>query len=287
MYELLRRSPEVEFDPQIAHGALIYDAASAAVLERLMRTYMEIGIEHGRPVVNGTATWRAGRDRVAASAFAGRTVNKDNARFVADIRKRYADATVPIAVKGTIGPRGDAYRPMEAPDAETARDYHAWQIEGLAEGGADYLLAATIPALPEAIGLALAMRDSGLPYIVSFVINKDGGLLDGTPIDDAIAAIDDRVGDGTPRYGVNCVHPSVLQQALERTPGIERRIVSLFGNTTARSPEEHDGLEELDSEAPDVFAEANRRLLQHCDIRIVGGCCGTDPSHLRAIAGLA
>jgi homocysteine S-methyltransferase len=284
MYELLRRSPEIEFDPHIAHAGLIYDDKSKAVLERVFRAYIEVGVSRGLPTAVTTATWRASRARVEASDFAGRAVNQDNARFLLDLRDEYAACGAPLAIGGVIGPRGDAYKHGEAPGTDEAREFHAWQIDALADSGVDFLHAATLPALPEAIGIARAMAATGLPYFISFVVEKSGTLLDGSPLGEAIAAIDADVTGKPPLYSVNCVHPSVMLRALESNPGIGERIAFFAGNTSARSVDELDGLEELDTEDPAIFARANRRLLDRCNIRILAGCCGTSPAHMEAIA---
>jgi S-methylmethionine-dependent homocysteine/selenocysteine methylase len=81
-------------------------------------------------------------------------------------------------------------------------------------GGVDFLQASTLPALSEAIGVSLARSDTGLPYVISFVIDKSSRLLDGTLLSDAICLIDERVGGGSVRFAVNCIHPAVLHQAL-------------------------------------------------------------------------
>jgi homocysteine S-methyltransferase len=284
MYELLRRSPEVEFDSQIAHAGLIYDSASKSVLERVFRAYIEVGVSRRLPMALTTTTWRANRQRVNASAFADRAVNEDNARFLLALRDEYAAGGAKLSVGGVIGPFGDAYKPEEALQSNAARDFHRWQIEALAGSGVDFLQAATVPAVCEAKGIALAMADTGLPAIISFVIDRSGRVLDGTLLGDAIAEIDASLPGAGIRFAVNCVHPSVMLEALEHNPGIGKRIVLFAANTSARSVDELDGLEELDTEEPAIFAEANRRLLDNCDIRILGGCCGTSPAHMEAIA---
>lgn len=284
MYELLRRSPEVAFDPRIAHAGMIYDDKSKPVLERVMRAYIEVGVTHRLPMALTTTTWRANRERVETSRFAGRPVNEDNARFLLALRDEYEGPDQPIAVGGVIGPRGDAYKPAEAPNTDDAREFHAWQINALAASGVDFLQASTLPALPEAKGIAAAMAATGLPYIVSFVIDSTGCLLGGESLGHAIAELDAGLPGHAPRYSVNCVHPSVMLSALDRNPGIGKRIIAFAGNTSARSVDELDGLEELDTEEPGVFGLANRRLLDACDLRIVGGCCGTSPAHMEAVA---
>lgn len=286
IYELLRRSPDVVFDDHIAHAGLIYDTNSAKVLEQVMRSYIDVGVSLRRPIVFTTATWLSNRDMIRLSAFSDQAVNEDNARFCLRIRDSYANTGLPILVSGSTGPKGDAYKPEESPDSDTARSFHSFQIEALASAGVDFLQASTIPALPEALGIALEMSNTGLPYVISFIVNKSGQLLDGTLLSEAIDHIDDRVGDASARYAVNCVHPTVLHQALDNNTGIEGRIIGFNGNTSTRSVDELDGLEELDTEEPDTFALANKRLIDKHNIRIVGGCCGTNPAHISAIANI-
>jgi S-methylmethionine-dependent homocysteine/selenocysteine methylase len=286
MYELLRRNPDVAFDEHIAHASLIYDAKSLTVLEQVMRSYIDVAVSKRQPMVVTTATWRANRERIQASAFADRPVNEDNAHFLLGLRNSYADSAIAVLVGGVIGPKGDAYKPEEALGIDAAQSFHACQIDALAASGVDFLQAATVPALSEATGIAMAMATTGLPYVISFVVDKSGCLLDGTLLREAIHKIDAQVGEGSARYAVNCVHPSVLQQALDANHGIDGRIIAFSGNTSARSVDELDGLEELDTEAPESFALANKRLLEAHEISIIGGCCGTNPAHIRAIANL-
>ncbi|MCP4979309.1 MAG: homocysteine S-methyltransferase family protein [Gammaproteobacteria bacterium] len=284
IYELLRRDPDVAFDEHIAHSSLIYDAKSKRVLEQVIRSYIEVAVSMRQPMVVTTTTWRANRERIQASAFADRAVNEDNARFMLDLRDSYADTASPIIVGGNIGPKGDAYKPQEALDADTAQAFHAYQIEALAASGVDFLQASTLPARSEALGIAMAMAATGLPYVISFVVEQSGCLLDGTLLRDAIFEIDTCVGEASANYAVNCVHPSVLHQALDKNSGIEGRIIGFSGNTSALSVAELDGLDELDTEEPDSFALANQRLAEMHNIRIIGGCCGTNPTHMLAIA---
>jgi len=86
--------------------------------------------------------------------------------------------------------RGDAYRPEEALTESDAADFHKPQAAMLAESGVDYLMAATLPAVSEARGMAKTFSDLKIPYVISFVIRPDGTLLDGTPLHRAIDQID-------------------------------------------------------------------------------------------------
>ena len=171
-------------------------------------------------------------------------------------------------------------------DKGSAQAFHAYQIEALASSEVDYLQASTLPALSEALGIALVMSKTGLPYTISFVVNKSGCLLDGTKLSEAIFRIDDEISDNPARYAINCVHPTILHQALDRNPEVKGRITLFAGNTSDLGVDELDDLDELQTQEPSAFAFANKKLLDAHDIRIVGACCGSNPDHIRKIAGI-
>jgi homocysteine S-methyltransferase len=241
-------------------------------------------VNSGFSVAIGTATWRANAERIRASSFSNCAVNEDNVQFLKDIRTSYSNSDISIFINGDIGPKGDAYKPEQALDMDAARSFHSPQIKALANSGVDYLQASTFPALSEGMGVALAMAETGLPYAISFVVDKSGCLLDGTKLIEAITRIDDRVGANSAQFAINCVHPRILHQALDKNPGIEGRIISFHGNTSDLSAAEIDGSEELITEEPDTFALAYKELLSDHDIKIIGACCGSNPDHIRAIA---
>jgi len=286
VFELLRRSPEVVFDDHIFHAGLIYDGHFSKVLEAVYRSYIDTAVEHGFAVAIGTATWRANGERIRASAFSDRPVNEDNVQFLKNIRDSYSDSGISIVIEGDIGPRGDAYKPEEALGTDAAYLFHSHQIKALASSGVDYLQASTLPALSEGLGVARVMAETGLPYVISFVVDRSGCLLDGTKLIDAITRIDEEVGSNSAQFAINCVHPRILHQALDKNPGIEGRIISFHGNTSDLSAAELDGSEELITEEPAAFALAYKELLSDHDIKIVGGCCGSNPEHIGAIANI-
>jgi len=289
LYERLRRDPAVDFDPQLAHGGLIYDDAAAQVLEGVHRAYLDIGQTYGLAMIATAATWRASAARIAASAFAGKDVNGDNVAFLKNLVGGYAQAGgAPILVGGQLGPRGDAYRPEEALVTDAAEGFHAPQIESLTAAGAEVLLAQTLPAFSEALGLARALAKGAVPYILSFVVRRNGCLLDGTPLAAAIRRIDDAVARPPLAYALNCVHPTVAAATLAgeamADPALRRRVVGLLANTSAREPAELDGLDALETEAPAQFAEAMWALRESHALPLLGGCCGTGTEHIEEIA---
>jgi len=286
--ERLRRMPGICLDEQVVNSALIYDACGRSAMETICRQYLEIGRTYDLPLLLSTPTWRAGRDHIAAAGLTGRDLNGDNFRFLDTLRREYGTYGSKVIICGLMSCRGDAYKAAEALPAAEARTYHAWQAEALASAGVDLLLAATLPALSEAIGLAQALAATGLPYLVSFVVRPEGTLLDGTPLKDALAAIDSVVSPPPQGYLVNCTHASIFRRAIFHEQNssalVRKRMIGLLANTAALSPEELDNSSVLVEEEPEVFATDVAALQKELGLRIVGGCCGTDERHIDRLA---
>ena len=286
--ERLRRMPGITLDEHVVNSALIYDERGRAALETICRQYLEIGRRYDLPLLLSTPTWRAGRERIAAAGLAGRDLNGDNFRFLDALRREYGDYSRNVFICGLLSCRGDAYKPEEALSAAESRDFHAWQARALAAAGVDLLLAATLPALSEAIGLARALAATGLPYMVSFVARPEGTLLDGTPLKDAVAAIDSLASPPPLAYLVNCTHASIFRRAVAHkensSPLVRQRVIGLLANTAPLSPEELDNCAGLVEEAPEQFGADVAALHTEPGLRILGGCCGTDDRHIDSLA---
>ena len=288
--ERLRRCGGLELDPYLVNSAFIYEDAKRAALETICRQYLDIGCRFDLPLLISTPTWRASRERIAAAGYGGIDVNGDNVRFLDALRLSYGGYAAKVVICGLLSCRGDAYNPAEALSAEEAREFHSWQAARLAAAGTDFLLAATLPALSEATGLALACAATGKPYMISFVARPEGTLLDGTPLKDAIAAIDAVPAPRPLAYLLNCTHVSFARTALlhevNSSPRVRQRIIGLLANTAALSPEELNESSCLVEENPDSFGQSVAGLQREFGLKIVGGCCGTDDRHIRSLAAL-
>ena len=286
--ERVRRGAPALFDPLLANASLIYDEAGRALLREIYEEYIGIGRVHALPLLSLAPTWRANPDRLAASAFAGRDLNGDAVRFLQGIRQDSGDYVANVYVGGLMGCRGDAYKPQEALTREAALAFHVVQARALSAAGADYLMASTMPEIHEAVGMAEALASTRCPYLLSFIVRPSGHLLDGTPLDDAVMQVDEQASPAPLGYLVNCVHSSTLDAALCAPPGQRAldtgRLLGLQANTSARSPEELDGSEELDGEAPETFASGLCALRNRFGLQVLGGCCGTDAGHIAALA---
>jgi homocysteine S-methyltransferase len=286
--ERIRRLDSSLLDPYLAHAPFVYSAAGRSILADLHRQYIEIGRRHDLPILVFTDTWRANYSRLEKAGMAGKDVNGDCVRFLREIIQEYGDYADKVYIGGLIGCKGDAYKPDEALPEQEASSFHSFQINALAMAGVDFLFASTVPSLPEAAGMAAAMASTGVPYVISFMLNRGGLVLDGAPLHEAISIIDQGVYPAPLFYMANCCHPSFHESALRniagKDPRLLDRITGLQANTSAREAHELDNLGFLDSEDPGAFADLMIALYRDFGARILGGCCGTDHRHIAAIA---
>lgn len=286
--ERLHRDPSVHQDPHIRNAGLIYTEWGRSILEEIYRGYLDIGYAHNLPMLIFAPTWRTNPERLRAAGFGDdNTVNQDCLRFMMDLRKSYHEYSSNIYIGGLMGPYGDAYDPSDALSIREAAEFHRKQSQELADAGVDFLMAETLPALTEAIGISQAMANTGIPYIPSFIISKNGTLLDGTPLHQAIAQIDNSVNPNPIGFMINCVHSTVFAEAMHheitQSAIVKDRILGLKANTSSKSPEELNGSADLDTCPPDQFAAQMIDL--HCTFgtKILGGCCGTNHHHIQSI----
>lgn len=282
--ERLKREYHLKIDGTVAMADLLYRPAGRTALEALWRGYLAIAERYGLPFLATTPTRRCNRERAARAGYTGGII-ADNVKLLREIAD---DARVPMFVGGLMGCRGDAYAGTGHMSEAEAYDFHSWQAEQFAAAGADFLCAGIMPALPEAAGMARALAESGLPYLISFTFGRDGCLLDGTSIHDAIAYIDGRTCAPPVFYMTNCVHPAIAREALSQpancTELVRKRFLGIQANTSALPYAELDGAVDLKTSAPDALAEEMLRLRKEHDFRLFGGCCGTDFSHLEEIS---
>jgi homocysteine S-methyltransferase len=288
LIERLRRDPDVRLDSPVANAALLADPTGRRRLEALFRGYLDIGAAFGLPMAICAPTWRASPERCRAAGLDLARLNTDAVGFVWNIRRTYAAFADSVAIGGLMGSRGDAYRPQEALTTRDAAEYHRDQAMALAAADVDFILAATLPAVSEAAGMAQALAATGRPYVLSFVVRPNGECLDGTPLEEGLRQVDALANPAPCGCFVNCVHPRVLIEAvdaIERRGGrVADRLIGLQANTSRLNPELLDGRAKLDSAAPEAFAADMLTARDRCRLRVLGGCCGTDDRHIRHIA---
>lgn len=277
--EQLRRSGEVRLHETLVNAPLIYDPGARDVMGAIYLEYMRLAENAQLPILVCTPTWRANRARVHDADISD-TVNPDAVSFLRELRDSAGYDDTRVKIGGMIGCRNDCYRPDEGLSATEAEQFHAWQVQQLADAGVDFLLAETLPNVQEALGIAKAMEATGVPYIISFVISRDGHVLDGSSLEAAIDLIDAGTSRPPLGYMVNCAHPSFLcPEQQPRT--VFNRLIGYQANASSLDHCDLDNAGELKADDVAEWGQLMLTLNQSYGVKILGGCCGTGIEHLQ------
>ncbi|MFX1380221.1 MAG: homocysteine S-methyltransferase family protein [Promethearchaeota archaeon] len=286
--ERIKREFKYKMNPYIQNAAMIYDAKGRNILDKIFSQYILVAYKYKIPMLNLAPTWRTNPESIEYAGYKDRNVNADCVKFLKQIRSRFNQKMIKILIGGLVGCKGDAYNPKEALSNGEAYKFHKTQIKQLSETEVDFLLASTLPAFSEALGIAKAMAESHCEYIISFVIHPDGTILDGTSLHEAISIIDNSVTPKPAFYMLNCIHPTTCKKAINTEPNntklVRTRLKGLQANGSSKSPEELELLDSLDSENPKTWSKKMIDLYLNSEMQILGGCCGTDHRHIRSIA---
>lgn len=273
--------------PHFASFPLLDDERGRALLAEYFRAHLEVARDAATAVVLETPTWRANPEwgaKLGYDADALDRVNRDAVAFVRSLADE--QPAVDTIVSGNLGPRGDGYDPGELLTVDGAARYHRPQIESFVAAGADRVTMLTATHAGEAGGVVRAATEAGAAVVVAFTVETDGRLPSGQALHDAIAEVDAATGDAALHFGVNCAHPDHFTSALEAgDQSAIGRIGLLRANASRMSHAELDEAAELDDGDPAELASQYAALRsRHPHLEVLGGCCGTDVRHIRAIA---
>jgi S-methylmethionine-dependent homocysteine/selenocysteine methylase len=286
LVERLKCEFGLRMDEHVNHAGLVYDARGDVV--SLYRQYVEIARRHDLPIMLMTPTRRVNFESLGRSAYRDRDVIADSCALLQGVREGCRDFSKRIFIGGLLGCKGDAYSAAGALSRSDAYAFHAVQVSQFAGRALDFLFAGIMPALSEAQGMAQAMAESELPYIISFMVRSDGRLLDGTGIADAMRCIDETVAPRPLCYMCNCVHPANLKRALDsavnRGSSYLGRFMGIQGNASPLGPEELEGCGTPEAGDLDEWVQAMADLQRDHGFKIFGGCCGTDDRFIEQLA---
>ncbi len=184
-----------------------------------------------------------------------------------------------VMVAGSVGPLGVRIEPLGKTGLDEARAAFSQQIEALAEAGIDLLILETFGYVAELHQAILAAREAapGIPVVAQITIDDEGNALDGSTPESYAKRIE---GYGPEVLGCNCsVGPVAMLDAIERM----RQVTSLplSAQPNAGMPRNVEG-RNIYLCSPEYMAEYTRRLIA-AGTKLVGGCCGTTPEHIRAM----
>jgi methionine synthase I (cobalamin-dependent)/5,10-methylenetetrahydrofolate reductase len=233
------------------------------------REYVRAGAD-----VLETNTFGANRLKLAVFGLAEKLhdINVAGARIVRQVARERA------YVAGAIGPLGIRIEPWGKIGVDEAEAYFREQAQALLEGGVDLFVLETFRDLNE-IGAAIAAVRSitDLPIVAQMTTEEDGSSLDGTLPERFAPAL---VARGATVVGLNCsVGPAPMLETIER---IEQSVrVPLSAQPNAGRPRDIEG-RTIYLSSPEYMASYARRFVAQ-GVRLVGGCCGTTPEHIRQI----
>lgn len=274
--------------PYFAAFHLLRDANGREALARYYERHIAIAQKDRLGFILESPTWRASRDWGAKLGYSPgdiADINRDAIRLMHELKALHFPDGSRVVVSGCVGPRGDGYDPGQLMSVAEAEAYHAHQIEAFAEADADMATAITMTNAQEAIGITRAAFKAGLPVAISFTLETDGKLPTGQPLADAISEVDHATREAPAYYMINCAHPDHFWDILVPGAAWTKRLRGLRANASRRSHLELNDAPDLDAgdhlELARQYRELQRRQPQ---INILGGCCGTDHTHIQSIS---
>lgn len=278
--ERLRRRPNVKLHPTLYNTPLIYGPSEPREeMNSIYREYLDAASQAELPLLLTAPTWRLDATRVAEAGVPD-SINQDAVEYLLNLRDRHSSKS-PVLVGALTGPQNDCYRPELSPGAKAAEAFHTPQIHILADTAADFLLAQTLPSVSEALGVARAMATTGKAYLISFCTGTDGKVLDGTPLDEAMDMLDQKLSRPPEGYFVNCTHPTFLIENYEQ--GALTRIIGIQANASSKDVTQLDESNATEADPVNDWASAMLDLHTKHQVPILGGCCGTTLTHMQQL----
>lgn len=286
-------SRAIEFRSALEQGVLVADGAMGTMLYEkgvfINRCYDELNLStpsivrevHEAYVKAGaqileTNTFGANRTRLAAFGMAEKlqAINRAGVQLAREASRDTA------FVAGAIGPLGVRIEPLGPTSFAEARAVFKEQVESLVGAGVDLLVFETfyqIQELREALYAAHEVTGGALAVVAQVTINDDGCMLDGTDTETFAAFLNEWPCDV---IGLNCsVGPKATLETLEKISSFTKKPLSAMPN--AGHPAEVEG-RKIYLCSPEYMSQYARRFLW-AGVKIIGGCCGTTPEHIKLV----
>lgn len=242
------------------------------LVEQVHRDYLDAGAE-----VITTNTFRTHRRNLEKVGMGQRAAELTT--LAVGIAQKAARASGKQAwVAGCMAPLEDSYSTEKLSTLEEYLREHREMAGNLAAAGVDLLLAETMKHITEATAAAEAAAETGLPFGVSFICKPDGSLLSGERIADAVRAVE----AFRPAFlGINCTPAPSIEKALKELRSATQLPIAVYAN--AGHTEDFRTWGETEATKPEAYCRFAQRWIE-LGAHLVGGCCGTRPEHVAALA---
>lgn len=234
---------------------------------------------------------KAGADIILTNSFGGSAyrlklhqfqdrVSEFNEAAARNARVAAAEVARPVLVAGSIGPSGELFEPMGEMTFEDAVNTFAAQADALVAGGADLLWIETMSDLKEVEAAVTGIKQvSNTPICATLTFDTKGHTMMGVS---PVEALDAMSGWGLAAIGANCGNGPDEIEAVVHTMHQHDPSILLIAKSNAGIPSFINGEMSYDG-TPEVMADYAARV-RALGARLVGGCCGNTPEHLRAMA---
>ncbi len=242
------------------------------IVRRVHEAYIKAGAE-----IIETNTYGANRFKLASFDLADKVkrINMRGARLAREVREVSGQ---PVIVAGAVGPLGKTIQPVGLIPALEARDFFREQVEALLEGGVDLIILETFRDLEEMRQALIAVRDvCDLPVVAQMTFEEDGRTQLGSTPQEIVSALQQL---GADVIGANC---STGPQRMSRVIAdmVSHATIPVSAQPNAGWPETVNNRVVYVS-TPEYMANFARRMFDG-GAKILGGCCGTTPAHIKAL----
>jgi methionine synthase / methylenetetrahydrofolate reductase(NADPH) len=247
------------------------NVSQSEMIHDLHRQYLQAGAEIIETNTFGGNRFRLGRHSLADKVH---EINVAGARLARNAAKSFD-----VWVAGAVGPLGIRIEPLGKTSFEEARAAFREQIAALAEGGVDLIILETFGYIEELHQAVLAARDVApkLPLVAQVTIDEDGNCLDGSTPETFTPRLEQW---GVDVIGCNCsVGPVAMLDAIERVRALTS--LPLSAQPNAGVPRSVEG-RNIYLCSPEYMASYARKFVA-AGVRLIGGCCGTTPDHIRVM----
>ncbi|WP_053991593.1 homocysteine S-methyltransferase family protein [Mangrovimonas sp. TPBH4] len=273
--------------PEFAAFDLLKHKDGKQTLKSYYKDYLVIAKDKCNGFVLEAPTYRANPDWIIKIGYALndlQAIHHTATELLEDLRKDFETDNFKIPISICIGPRGDGYVPSKIMNIKEAEVYHTSQIKAASNTNADFVSGFTLNYNDEAIGIVNASKKHNIPVVISYTVETDGNLPSGQSLKDAILSLDKMTNNYTSYFMINCAHPEHFKNILNTEESWTKRIKGIRANASKKSHAELDESETLDIGNKEELAK------DYCDLKtllpnlsIIGGCCGTDSTHLATI----
>ena len=267
--ERLKNEYYLDFNEKVDLSTLVYKEPGREALKSLWKEYAKIAEKHHYPFLAMTPTRRLNQERTEGFYYPEGIII-DN---VAHLKRVREECYCEMYVGAHIGSKGDTNGDVMTVAAY--QEFHEWEIEQFVRAGVDFIYVSMISNVNEAVGIAKEIAKTKVPYIMSFEINEDGCLFDGTPLSEAMQRVENASKYKPALYMANGVKIETVIQSLEMPYNQVDLVRSRFLGIQASTELKVNPLE---------FAESMKKLSEIQPIKLFGGCQGTDNRHMEAVA---